>query len=328
MKIGLTYDLRSDYLREGYSPEETAEFDKEETIDGIEKTLNELGYSTERIGNARKLMHRLQAGDTWDVVFNICEGLYGDSRESLVPALLDSYQVPHIFSGAVTLGISLNKAFTKRVVRDAGIGTPDFVVINEPGETESCNLAFPLFAKPVAEGTGKGIENKSVIRNHTDLSEVCTALLKTFRQPVLVEEFLPGREFTAGVIGNGADARVIGVMEVVYKPHANAIYSYFNKENYKDLINYIPVEGELLKKCEAISLKAWKVLNAFDGGRIDLRMDKNGNLNFLEINPLAGLNPVHSDLPILASFNGITYTQLIGEIVEAALKRIKGNHAG
>ena len=327
MIIGLTYDLRSDYLKEGYSKEETAEFDKEETIDGIENALNKLGFETKRIGNARRLMQALLAGEKWNLVFNICEGMYGDSRESLVPALLDAFKIPYVFSGAVTLGISLNKAFTKRVIRDAGISTPDFMVVGEPSDTDLCTLPYPLFAKPVAEGTGKGIESKSVIKNPEELKTVCTSLLERFHQPVLVEEFLPGREFTIGITGNAEDAKVIGGMEIIYKPDTENIYSYFNKENYKDLITYVPLQGKILEDCADVSLKSWKALNANDGGRVDLRIDKNGIINFLEINPLAGLNPVHSDLPILPGFNGMSYTQLIGEIMNAALKRINGKNA-
>jgi D-alanine-D-alanine ligase len=322
MKIGLTYDLRSDYLKEGYSLEETAEFDKEETIDGIENALIENGYETCRIGNARQLMNALLKGEKWDMVFNICEGMYGDSRESLVPALLDAFKIPFVFSGAVTLGISLNKAFTKRIVRDAGILTPDFFVVSHSVDIKHHQLKYPLFAKPVAEGTGKGIEGKSLVNNRAELKAVCEELLSNYKQPVLVEEFLPGREFTIGVVGNQKHARVIGGMEVIYTERAGNIYSYFNKENYKELIHYAPVEGSLLHDCSDISLNVWQVLNACDGGRVDLRMDKNGRINFLEINPLAGLNPVHSDLPIIARFNGISYTRLIGHIMQAALNRI------
>lgn len=327
MKTGLTYDLRSDYLKEGFSPEETAEFDKEETIDSIETALKENGYKTYRIGNARQLIKALAAGERWDIVFNICEGMYGDGRESLVPALLDAYKIPYVFSGAVTLGISLNKAYTKRIVRDSGILTPDFYVVENPGQIGDCHLNFPLFAKPVAEGTGKGIDGKSVISGTDELTKVCTGLLKKFGQPVLIEEFLPGREFTVGVTGNGEYASVIGGMEVIYSKRAGNIYSYFNKENYRDLIQYRPLEGKLLQDCAAVSLRVWNVLNANDGGRIDLRMDWNGNLNFLEINPLAGLNPVHSDLPMIARFNGISYTELIGTIMRAACDRINAKYA-
>lgn len=327
MNIGLTYDLRADYLKEGYSLEETAEFDKEETIEGIEHALRLLGYHTMRIGHSRQLMTELLAGKRWDLVFNICEGLYGDSRESLIPALLDAYRIPYVFSGAVTLGISLNKAFAKRVVRDAGINTPPFMVINMEDDIVNGQLTFPLFAKPVAEGTGKGIEDRSVIQDMHQLVAVCHDLLKKFNQPVLVEEYLPGREFTVGIIGNGQDARVVGAMEVIYGTGVSDVYSYFNKENYEGRIHYEPVSGDLLKQCEDVALGAWNALNAQDGGRVDVRVDRYGNMSFIEINPLAGLNPVHSDLPILCRMNGIDYTQLIGLIMDAALKRINASHA-
>lgn len=322
MEIGLTYDLRADYLNEGFTLEETAEFDKEETVEGIENALHSLGYSTVRIGHSRKLMGELLAGKRWDLVFNICEGMYGDSRESLIPALLDAYRIPYVFSGAVTLGISLNKAFAKRVVRDAGINTPPFMVVNHADDVKNCQLAFPLFAKPVAEGTGKGIEDRSVIQDSRQLADICTCILNKFNQPVLVEEYLPGREFTAGVVGNGTNARVVGAMEVIYGKGVSDIYSYFNKENYEGRIHYEPVTGEWLQQCEDIAVKAWNALNANDGGRVDLRVDRHGNMSFIEINPLAGLNPVHSDLPILCRMNGIEYNQLIGMIMDAALKRI------
>lgn len=322
MNIGLTYDLRSDYLIEGFTSEETAEFDKEETIAGIESALQALGYQTERIGHARKLMNELLTGRRWDMVFNICEGMYGDSRESLVPALLDAYRIPHVFSGAVTLGISLNKAFAKQIIRDAGINTPPFLVVNQPGDVSRCNLTYPLFAKPIAEGTGKGVEDRSVISTPGQLDNMCHYLLNKFRQPVLVEEYLPGREFTVGVVGNGAHARIVGAMEVIYGTGVNDVYSYDNKENYEGRIRYENVTGDWLAQCADVSLKAWNALNACDGGRVDVRVDRFGKVSFIEINPLAGLNPVHSDLPILSRMNGIEYTQLIGMIMHAAVKRI------
>ncbi|HEY9125031.1 MAG TPA: ATP-grasp domain-containing protein [Bacteroidales bacterium] len=326
MKIGLTYDLRSDYLKEGYSMEETAEFDKEETIIGIEEALKCNGYQTERIGHARKLMQELLKGKRWDMVFNISEGMYGDSRESLVPALLDAYQIPHVFSGAVTLGISLNKAFAKQIVRDAGVNTPPFMVVYQPDDVKHSTLTYPLFAKPIAEGTGKGIEGRSVINTPEQLAEICQYLLKKFNQPVLVEEYLPGREFTVGVVGNGTDARVVGAMELIYNEGIDNVYSYFNKENYEGRIHYQPVTGEWLAQCADVTLKAWNALKAFDGGRVDVRVDRHGKVSFIEINPLAGLNPVHSDLPILCRMNNIEYNQLIGMIMEAAIKRIQSNH--
>jgi D-alanine-D-alanine ligase len=305
--------------------EETAEFDKEETITGIEDALHTLGHHIERIGHARKLMQELLVGKRWDIVFNICEGMYGDSRESLVPALLDAYRIPHVFSGAVTLGISLNKAFAKQIIRDAGINTPSFMVVYQPADVKRCQLTFPLFAKPIAEGTGKGVEDRSVIKTPEQLAEVCQYLLNKFKQPVLVEEYLPGREFTVGVVGNGPDAIVVGAMEVIYGDGINNVYSYSNKENYEGRIHYKPVTSEWLEQCTDISIKAWNALKAYDGGRVDVRVDRFGKISFIEINPLAGLNPIHSDLPILCRMNGIEYPQLIGMILDAAIKRIQTN---
>lgn len=322
MKVGITYDLRTEYLRMGYSEEDTAEFDKEDTIDAIDLSLQHAGYTTERIGHVRNLMNRLLKGEKWDVVFNICEGLYGEGRESLVPALLDSYRIPYVFSGPAVLALTLNKYMTKRLVRDAGILTPDFSLIQSEEDLLNHKPPFPLFAKPVSEGTGKGIDDHSVIHTEEDFKEVCTGLLKKFNQPVLVEEYLPGREYTIGVIGNGRDAAVIGAVEVRFFDKKDHVYSYENKENWVGRIEYKKVSDNLLEACESIALKVWEVTGSCDAGRIDVKADKNNQLQFIEINPLAGINPHHSDLPILAGLYGMSYQELIETIMGAAIKRI------
>jgi D-alanine-D-alanine ligase len=321
MKIGITYDLRTDYLNEGYSLEETAEFDKESTIIGIEQAIQKAGHSTERIGNSISLMKKLLNGQRWEMVFNIAEGLYGEGRESLVPALLDNYKIPYVFSGPVTLGISLNKAFAKQIIRDSNINTPDFFVVTKIEDIEYINLAYPLFAKPISEGTGKGIDNKSKINSKAELFEVCSKLLQKFNQPILVEEYLPGREFTVGVLGTGKEAFIPGAMEIVYKNNTNTIYSYENKENYENIVDYIAVKNELLNQCKELALNVWKALNCFDGGRVDMKIDRQGKMSFIEVNPLAGLNPITSDLPILCKLNGIDYQKIIDEMLKSAIKR-------
>lgn len=322
MNIGLTYDLRSDYLAMGYSEEETAEFDKEETIIGIETALQKLGYKTERIGHHKALMQQLLDGKRWDLVFNICEGMFGDGRESLVPALLDAWQIPYVFSGPATLALSLDKALCKHVVRDSGIPTPDFCIVSSPEDFSKKKPAFPLFIKPLSEGTGKGISEKSLVNTEEEFRIGCTDLLERFHQPVLVESYLPGREFTAGIVGNGSDARVVGVMEVVFNPEVTDTYSYDNKANYEGRITYRNVTGELYDQCAQIALQAWKAIGAHDGGRVDLKANGKGNPEFIEINPLAGLNLHHSDLPILAHLNGMDFQELIAGIMKAAEKRI------
>ena len=321
MRIGLTYDLRSDYLKMGYTMEETAEFDKESTIEGIEQAIQQAGHSTMRIGHVQNLMKALLNDEKWDMVFNIAEGLYGEGRESLVPALLDNYKIPYVFSGPVTLGISLNKAFAKQIVKESGINTPAFHVVSKIEDVSEVQLTYPLFAKPISEGTGKGIDTKSFINSAEELKKVCKHLLTQFNQPVLVEEYLPGREFTVGVIGTGKNAYVPGAMEIIYNENTHNFYSYDNKENYEGRINYVAVEGEMLEACKNVALNSWKALNCFDGGRVDLKIDRFGKMSFIEVNPLAGLNPVISDLPILCKLNGMNYQELINGILKSAIER-------
>ena len=322
MKIGLTFDLRSWYLDRGYSMDETAEFDKQETVDALDNSLKTMGYETEQIGNAFQLIEALAAGKKWDMVFNIAEGLYGDGRESVVPAILDQYRIPYVFSGPVIMGISLNKHLAKLVVAEAGVPVSPGFLISNIADLANMKLVYPLFVKPVSEGTGKGITDKSLVKNVSELKEMVEWILKEFNQPALVEEYLPGREFTVGVIGHGNDTVAIGGMEVITTD--NLPYSVYVKENYHDYCKYEPLSADVAEECKAVAVNAWKALDAVDGGRVDVKADRNGRICFIEANPLAGLNPVHSDLPILARMYNIDYQKLMEMIIAAAIKRIKG----
>jgi D-alanine-D-alanine ligase len=323
MIVGLTYDLREDYLKEGYSEDETAEFDRPDTIGAIENSLRQLGYRTERIGHARQLAQQLLSGKRWDIVFNIAEGLYGLGRESLVPALLDAYRIPYVFSDPVALGISLHKAFAKQIWRDSGLPTPEFSLVRRVDDIREIDLPFPLFAKPVAEGTGKGVSAESRIENREQLERICRRLLEKYRQPVLVERFLPGREFTVGVLGTGEQAEAIGTLEIILKERAEkAVYSYTNKEYCEELVEYrLLGEPALDREAKELARRAWQALDCRDGGRVDLRADEKGRLQLLEVNPLAGLHPQHSDLPMIATAVGLKYTELIDRIMHSALER-------
>jgi D-alanine-D-alanine ligase len=322
MTVGLTYDLRSEWLAQGYSELETAEFDREETVGAVETAIRAEGHATERIGNHRNLMAALAAGKRWDLVFNFCEGMYGLAREALVPALLDAYRIPHTFSDAVVLGLCLHKGLTKRVVRDAGVPTPDFAVVESPGDAAEVRLRYPLFAKPIAEGTGKGVTPESKIGSAAALEAACTRLLQAYHQPVLVEEYLPGREFTTGIVGTGASAAVVGTMEVIFLESAEAhAYTYVNKEYCDEHVRYALAPARESEGCARIALQAWRALGARDAGRIDIRMDADGNPSFIEVNPLAGLHPQHSDLPIICTLVGVSFQQLIAKILASALAR-------
>jgi D-alanine-D-alanine ligase len=322
MTVGLTYDLRSEWLSQGYSELETAEFDREETVAAIESALRGEGLATERIGNFKGLMAALGAGKRWDLVFNFCEGMYGLGREALVPALLDAYRIPYTFSDPVVLSVSLHKGLTKRIVRDAGVATPDFAVVETAADVETVRLRYPLFAKPVAEGTGKGITPRSRIENEEELRGICDALLESYRQPVIVEEYLPGREFTTAIIGTGTEAEAVGTMEVILLETAEAnAYTYMNKEYCDDRVRYELAKGVDAECCARLALQAWRALGGRDAGRIDIRMDARGEPNFIEVNPLAGLHPQHSDLPIICTMVGIGFQSLIGRIVASARRR-------
>jgi len=324
MQIGLTYDLRQDYLDLGYGEEETAEFDQVGTIEAIEDVLQSLGHGTDRIGNIWSLAERLVRGDRWDLVFNIAEGLRGIGREAQVPALLDAYDIPYTFSDPLVLALTLHKGMTKRVLRDLGIPTPDFAEVVTPGDVETIALPYPLFVKPMAEGTGKGISPACKIHTPEELRRECEHLLATYNQPVLVETYLPGREFTVGIVGTGEEARSVGVVEVILKADAEQhAYSYINKEQCEELVQYLPVEDELTDWATEVSLAAWRGLGCRDAGRVDVRVDALGIPNVMEINPLAGLHPLHSDLPIICTAYGISYRHLFDMILSSALKRVK-----
>lgn len=322
MRVGVTYDLRSDYLALGMSEEDSAEFDAEITITSICEALAALGHQPIRIGHIRALTERLVAGERWDGVFNICEGLSGYAREAQVPTLLEAYGIPVVFSDPLTLAVALDKAWAKRIARDQGVPTPDFAVIERPSDIASVNLPFPLFLKPIAEGSGKGVNERSRVSSAAELRATALDLLTRFCQPVIVETYLPGREFTVGITGTGEHAAVLGVMEIrATEKGTQAGYSYENKEHWEERVTLRLIDDAEAQAAGEVALNAWRVLRCRDGGRVDVRSDAEGRPHFLEVNPLAGLNPEHSDLCFIANFKGLSYCDLIGLIMDSFLKR-------
>lgn len=321
--IGIVCDLRQDYRNAGLSEEEIAEFDSEETVAALEDTLRSLGHSVERIGHARALCAALVSGRRWDLVFNIAEGVAGRSREAQAPAILEAYGIAYTFSDPLTCALTLDKAMTKRVLQNAGLATPKFKVVASPADLADVKLTYPLFAKPIAEGTSKGVNHLSRVETPEQLAQVCSSLLTRFRQPVLVEEYLPGREFTTAILGTGSDAKVLGTMEVTIAANAPAQdYSFEVKELCESYVRYSPVpQVDLRQEIEALALASYCLLECRDAGRVDIRLDRQGRPCFMEINVLPGLHPTHSDLPIIATQEGISYPELIGRIVDSASLR-------
>jgi D-alanine-D-alanine ligase len=321
VRIGFTYDLRDDYLLEGFSEEDAAEFDDAETIDAIAVVLASLGHVVDRVGGVKSLTARLAAGHRWDLVFNYAEGAFGYAREAQAPALLDAFQIPYTFSDGLVFALTLHKGFTKHVVRDLGIPTPDFVVVSGEPDIERVTLPYPLFVKPVASGSSVGISAASYVEDALALRSSCRAVLEKCGQPALVETFLPGRELTVGIVGTGGRARVLGAMEVVFTEDAEAHgYSYANKKLVH--ATYRIADDAAARGAAELALRAWNGLGCRDSGRVDCRCDRNGRPQFLEVNPLAGLHPRLGDLVILAGLVGVPYRELIASIVASASERL------
>jgi D-alanine-D-alanine ligase len=292
-------------------------------VDGIDAAIRAMGHETERVGGLAPLAEALAAGRRWDLVFNIAEGMHGFGREAAVPALLEAWGIPCTFSDPLVLALALHKGMTKRVVRDCGLRTPDFAVVERPEDVDGVRLPYPLFAKPVAEGTSKGVTGNSLVLEPSGLVPVCAELLKTFHQPVLVEEYLPGREFTVGLLGSGERARAVGVMEVfVVGGGDTGAYTFDNKAEYESRIRYALADDAPARAAADLALASWRALGCRDGGRVDVRLDAAGRPAFIEVNPLPGLNPEHSDLPIMWGLAGNDYGALIAAIVDSACERL------
>jgi D-alanine-D-alanine ligase len=322
-RIGFVYDSRDEYLAAGYTELQVAEFDTEDTLVQIESALKRLGNQVERIGNGRKLAARLAEGARWDMIFSLAEGLKGRSREAQVPAVCELFEQPYAFSDPLTMAVTLDKAVAKQLVRDSGIPTAPFVVM-EQGKDSIRNWShYPAFVKPLAEGTGKGCEHASLVQNEKELRAAATGLIHRFNQPALIEAYLPGREFTVGIIGNGMDARCIGIMEITVNKDSEAgVYSFNNKEFCETLVTYSRADDDEAKQAGETALAAYRALGCRDASRVDIKSDANNVPTFLEVNPLAGMHPSHSDLPMLALQNGISYDQLMSMILDAARERL------
>ncbi|HKA99475.1 MAG TPA: hypothetical protein VKD02_01745 [Methyloceanibacter sp.] len=322
MRVALVYDLRDDYRALGFSEEEVAEFDFVETIDALAGALAALGCEPVRVGRGQALAARLAAGERYAIVFSIAEGVRGRAREAQVPALCELFDQPYLFSDPLTAAAALDKAVAKRLVRDAGVPTPAFAVAERSADEVASWSDFPAFVKPLAEGTGKGCEAGSLVETHAALQAAAARVIARYRQPALVEQYLPGREFTVGIAGNDDEARVLGVCEILLNPNAEAnVYSLHNKELCEELVTYAPASDAEARLAGERALAAYRVLQCLDAARMDFRSDAKGDPHFLEANPLAGLHPSHSDLPILAALHGIDFVTLIGLILDTGLAR-------
>ncbi|HEK85398.1 MAG TPA: ATP-grasp domain-containing protein [Candidatus Aminicenantes bacterium] len=312
-------------------PDWLAECDSDETIKAVQQALQRY-HQVILIESDEQAYLKLLA-ERPDLVFNIAERLSGPNRESHVPTICEILNIPYTGSDPLTLGICLDKSRAKEILSYYGIPTPKFWVLEEKEEIPA-DISFPAIVKPLYEGSSKGIKNNSVVNNRKQLRSRIAEIKKLYNQPAIVEKFLPGREFTVGVLGNYPDLEILPVVEIDYRElpaGANPIYSYEAKWVWdtpeKPLqIFSCPAElsAEIKAKIENLVRETCRILRIRDWARIDLRLDENGEPNIIEINPLPGILPKPEDnscLPKAARAAGYTYDQLINRVVYEASKR-------
>jgi len=314
VRIGLTYNLKP----EGAVGDRYEEFDSLETIEALEGALRACGHHPVRLGWGTEMLDLL-AAEGVDGVFNLAEGVGGRGRESQVPATLEMLGVPCTGSDPVAIGMTLDKALAKLMAKAHGIVTAPWEVVAptlmsaRAGKSAGATLRYPLFVKPSCEGSSMGVTAKSLCRNEAELHEA-VARVGAYG-PALIEEYLTGDEYTVGIVGG----EVIAVMQVVPKmKEENFFYSIEVKRDYKNRVEYRIVDAP---EVGAVALAIWRAFGLRDVARIDVRCDRDGVPNFVEVNPLPGVHPVNSDLVILAKAAGWTYNQLIAGIIGSAEER-------
>lgn len=322
--VGLTYDLKSDYqFKEGDPPDANAEFDHPDTISVIANAIVASGVKVKKIGNATNLMEQIHDLGC-DIVFNISEGLTGRNRESQVPILLEMAGVPFVGSDALTLGLTLDKVMAKKIFLADGIPTPKFLEVrNTDTLLDLDHLKFPLIVKPRSEGSSKGLNENSRVENYEELKKQVSYVIDNYKQPALIEEFISGQEFTVAVVGNDSP-EVLPIVQIKIDGRLklnNKFYTFSRITS--DKLEYIcpaKISRELTARINELALKTYNSVESRDLGRIDFRVDNDGNPFVLEINPLPSLSTADV-FPLVAKEQGITYEQLIGKILKAALKR-------
>jgi D-alanine-D-alanine ligase len=311
-----------------------AEWDTWETINAVKDAIEEIHNVTlvEANGDAYLKLKELKP----DIVFNFAEGLNGYNRESQIPAMLEMLQIPYSGSDALTLGICLDKSRAKEILTYHKIPNAKFLVANQMEDLANSNFEFPLIVKPISEGSSKGIFSSSFVKNRQELEDEVSRIIFSYNQPALIEEFLSGREFTVAVIGNGDETEILPIIELRYEDFPQDIvplYSYEakwildTKENSFDVFECpARLEPELEIKIRETVLNTYNVLRCKDWSRIDVRLDKNGVPNIIEINPLPGIMPdpnENSSFPKAARAAGMTFNQMIQNVLYSAAKRYK-----
>jgi len=331
-KIGLAFNLKKEAAKnERY--DKYAEFDDADTIKAVSKAINAAGYDVTLLEADRDFLEKVKNSGV-DFVFNMAEGIAGPSRESYVPAILEMLNIPYSGSGVLAQAITLNKSRKKEILSYYGIPTPRFQIFGDLRQKLNPELKFPLIVKPEAEGSSIGITNNSLVFDISSLKKQVDHVIKNYSQNALVEEYCEGREFTIGLLGNNGRVRILPIVEIDFShlpDHLHKFESYESKwiyDNPKDSIDPIicpaNIKIGLKAQLERLSQRTFLKLGCVDFCRIDVRLDSNGIPNILDVNALPGLMPdpkSNSRFTRSCYALGMTYNEMILEILNAALKR-------
>ena len=345
LNVALTFNVKPEEIKSSASPQLSsqlnstqsyndtyAEWDTMETIDSIKNAL-ELFHNVTLVEANEDAFEKLRKLRP-DIVFNFAEGAKGISREAQIPALLDMLGIPYTGSDPLTLITCLDKSRTKEILTFNKIANPKFVVATSVEDLQDFDLTFPVIVKPVAEGSSKGIFNSSFVSSMDELKTSLTKNVEQYKQPFIIEEYLPGREFTVAILGSGTEAEVLPIVEINFNelpdnvPH---IYSFEAKWIFDTKVNPLniftcpaQIDNETEEKIRSIALKTYKVLRCKDWSRIDIRLDANKEPNIIEVNPIPGVLPDPADnscFPKAARAYGLTYEEMINKVLLSAAKR-------
>jgi len=323
LRVGMTYNVKSEFpLQPGDPPDLNAEFDHEDTIAHIERALRRGGHEVVRLGNARTLLERVKPLAV-DIVFNIAEGYEGRNRESQVPILLEMLRIPCVGADGLTLGLTLDKVLTKKLLIAEGIPTPRFLETSDPDKLWQADLTYPLIVKLRCEGSSKGLTDQSLVDTPAALHRQVQSLVETYKQPsIFAEEFIEGQEFTVAVIGNDppevqpvVQIRLDGATDLGRK-----FYTFAHLRHGADYVCPAPIPDALAATLQDLALRTYQAVECRDFGRVDFRVDRRGRPYVLEINPLPSLS-IEDVFMFVAKAKGLTYDQVINRILEAALVR-------
>jgi len=327
IKVGITFNLKKNIPSELSDAE--AEFDDMGTILAIQGALEKAGCGVTLYEAAKDLPVRLSQNRP-DIVFNIAEGMTGRGREAQVPAILGFLGIPFTGSDETAMCIAMDKSLTKKIAASYGVHSPRDKVIRsgaplpDQASLRDAGFSWPVIVKPNTEGSSKGITDLSVVNDAAALHSVLAEKIAAYKEDMLIEEYISGREFTVGILGSGDRLRVFPPMEIIFNDKTRGIYSREVKKNFRQYVSYkcpAEISGGLRNEIERAAETVYNSLECRDFARLDFRLSNEGRLYFIEINPLPGLAPGYSDFPMIAEFCGMDYAALIQNVLDSALAR-------